>query len=308
MTNRTASPNRPGQTHTRQTHAGQNNTRQNRWGRIPAWWLDHPELDADGLAVLAALSTYADEAGVCWPSQATLADKLKRSRPTVNRILGRLEALGLVGIEHRRSANGGRLSCRYRLALISSNGTQDGAGMDIPADSSADSPCSAASHEQPEPEQIPDTLHRRADEGTSSSSGAGPEPVAPDWTPPPADRHWAAERFPDIDVDRHAERFVQQCRAHGYRYRDPAAAWRSWLLQDAGRMAQQPAATVRGPSSRGPNERAARTTSRTTASGPNSAAANAEQRLSAWASVAARLNNTPPKTASNTPTTPWGIA
>jgi len=276
----------------------------NRWGRIPAWWLDHPDLDADGLAVLAALSTYADEAGVCWPSQATLADKLKRSRPTVNRILGRLEALGLVGIEHRRSANGGRLSCRYRLALIASNGTQDGAGLDIPADSSTDSPCSATSHEQPEPEQIPDTLHRRADEGASCIPAGAAEPVAaepvpPEWVPPPADRQWAAKRFPDLDVDSHAERFVQQCRAHGYRYRDPAAAWRSWLLQDAGRMAQQPAA---GP--RGPNARATRTAPRSAATGPNSAAANAEQRLSAWASVAARLNHTQPNTAAN----PWGIA
>ena len=289
MTNKTSSPN----------SIGQNRTGQNRWGRIPAWWLDHPDLDADGLAVLAALSTYADEAGVCWPSQATLADKLKRSRPTVNRILGRLEALGLVGIEHRRSANGGRLSCRYRLALIASNGMQDGAGVDIPADSSADSPCSATSHEQPEPEQIPDTHHWRADEGTLSAPAGGVEPVAPDWTPPLADRQWAAERFPDIDVDGYAERFVQQCRAHGYRYRDPAAAWRSWLLQDAGRMAQQPAASARGQ-----NGRAARTSSRTAASGSNAATASAEQRLSAWASVAARLNNTP----SNTHASPWGIA
>ncbi|QCG95199.1 helix-turn-helix domain-containing protein [Azospirillum sp. TSA2s] len=274
----------------------ENSTNPNRWGRIPAWWLDHPDLDADGLAVLAALSTYADEAGVCWPSQATLADKLKRSRPTVNRILGRLEALGLVGIEHRRSANGGRLSCRYRLALIAANAPEekatDGAGVDSPADSAADSPCSAASHEQPEPEQIPDTLHRRADEGKASVAGAVPQ----DWTPPTTDREWAVSRFPDLDVDGHAERFVQQCRAHGYRYRDPAAAWRSWLLQDAGRMAPQPAATVRGSANRG-----ARTASRTT---PPTAAANAEQRLSAWASVAARLN----AGQSATPANPWGIA
>ena len=270
----------------------ENSTNPNRWGRIPAWWLDHPDLDADGLAVLAALSTYADEAGVCWPSQATLADKLKRSRPTVNRILGRLEALGLVSIEHRRSANGGRLSCRYRLALLAENAAGEGAGVNIPADSAADSPCSAASHKQPEPEQIPDTLHRRADKGATIVA----EPVPQDWTPPPSDRHWAADRFPGIDVDGHAERFVQQCRAHGYRYRDPAAAWKSWLLQDAERMAQQAAAAVRGPDSRGP-----RTASRPVAI---AAAAAAEQRLSAWASVAARLNGSQP----NTPANPWGVA
>lgn len=276
----------------------ESSTNPNRWGRIPAWWLDHPDLDADGLAVLAALSTYADEAGVCWPSQATLAGKLKRSRPTVNRILGRLEALGLVGIEHRRSANGGRLSCRYRLALIAENAADgkagDGAGVDSPADSAADSPCSAASHKQPEPEQIPDTLHRCAGERTAPVA----EEVPQGWMPPTADREWAAGRFPDLDVDGHAERFVQQCRAHGYRYRDPAAAWRSWLLQDAGRMAPQPAATVRGSGNRG-----ARAISRT--STPAAAtAANAEQRLSAWASVAARLN----AGQSATPANPWGIA
>ncbi|MBK1842597.1 helix-turn-helix domain-containing protein [Azospirillum sp. YIM B02556] len=290
-----------------------NRSGQNRWGRIPAWWLDHPDLDADGLAVLAALSTYADEAGVCWPSQATLAEKLKRSRPTVNRILGRLEALELVGIEHRRSANGGRLSCRYRLVLLAGNAATDGAGVDSPVDSPADSPCSAASHEQPEPEQIPDTLHRRADEHETTPA----EPVPQDWVPAPTDRQWATAQFPEVDVGRHAERFVQQCRAHGYRYRDPAAAWRSWLLQDmarvTARMEQRPAATVRAP-----DGRAGRAGSRPVMP---TAAAGAEQRLSAWASVAARLNGGQPvgqsatghsaaalSTSSTTAASPWGIA
>ncbi|CAO3430983.1 helix-turn-helix domain-containing protein [Azospirillum endophyticum] len=278
-----------------------NRTGQNRWGRIPAWWLDHPDLDADGLAVLAALSTYADETGVCWPSQATLAEKLKRSRPTVNRILGRLEALGLVGIEHRRSANGGRLSCRYRLVLLAGDPAKDRAGVNTPVDSSADSPCSAASQKQPEPEQIPDTLHRRADERQTNSA----EPVPQDWVPAPADRQWATAQFPEVDVERHAERFVQQCRAHGYRYRDPAAAWRSWLLQDMtrmiGRIEQQPAATARGG-----DGRSGRSGSRP------ATAASAEQRLSAWACVAARLNGQPaghsPAARPATSTSPWGIA
>lgn len=264
----------------------------NRWGRIPAWWLDHPDLDADGLAVLAALSTYADEAGVCWPSQATLAGKLKRSRPTVNRILGRLEALGLVTIEHRRSASGGRLSCRYRLALTVAGtvaGTAgDAAGMDIPDDSQADSPCPSASHEQPEPEQIPDTLQGRAGRDPAAARQVAAQEVAEDWTPSDADRHWAASRFPGVDPDRHAERFVQQCRAHGYRYRNVTAAWRCWLLQDMARMERQPAEPSRNPSGR-KNRAAPRP------------AADAEQRLSAWASVAARLNGQPGNSAN-----PWG--
>ncbi|MBF5094732.1 helix-turn-helix domain-containing protein [Azospirillum sp. INR13] len=272
----------------------------NRWGRIPAWWLDHPDLDADGLAVLAALSTYADDMGVCWPSQATLAGKLKRSRPTVNRILGRLEALGLVAIEHRRSASGGRLSCRYWLALTVTGGAGEGAGVDSPADSPTDSPCPAASHEQPEPEQIPDTLHRRAGErqaigGEPAAAQPAAGQVGEDWTPSAADRQWAATRFPAVDLDRHAERFVQQCRAHGYRYRDVAAAWRSWLLQDMARMAQQPAEPSRTPTGQSKANRPA-----------TRPAADAEQRLSAWASVAARLNGQPGAT-TTTAANPWGV-
>jgi len=279
----------------------------NRWGRIPAWWLDHPDLDADGLAVLAALSTYADDMGVCWPSQATLAGKLKRSRPTVNRILGRLEALGLVAIEHRRSASGGRLSCRYRLALTVTGNTGanagEGARVDSPADSATDSPCPAASHEQPEPEQIPDTLHKRAGGGKS----VGREPaaavsVAEDWTPSATDREWAAARFPAVDLDRHAERFVQQCRAHGYRYRDVPAAWRSWLLQDMARMAQQPAEPTLDPANRANRTATGRPTANRSA---NRQAADAEQRLSAWASVAARLNGQPGAAAGAA--NPWGV-
>lgn len=227
-----------------------------RWGRIPAWWLDHPELDADGLAVLAALSTYADEAGICWPSQATLAAKLKRSRPTVNRLLARLEAMGLVTIEHRNSASGGRLSCRYRLCL---------SPIAAP-DSRTDSPCSSASHEQPQPEQIPDTLS-----GRERPVATTMQDVPIDWVPSDEDRTWAAERFPEADLDRHAELFVRRCQAHGYRYRNIGAAWRSWLLQDI------PA----GPEPRGRK------------SAPVARIEDAERRVSAWASVAARLNDAP---------------
>lgn len=243
-----------------------------RWGRIPAWWLDHPELDADGLAVLAALSTYADESGVCWPSQATLAAKLKRSRPTVNRIVGRLESIGLIAVEHRNGTNGGRLSCRYRLRLSQPMSTTVTA-----PDSKADSPCSSASHEQHHPEQIPDSLSGREPRPSIAASE-----VSADWTPSDADRRWATKRFPDAELDQHAELFVRRCQAHGYRYRDIGAAWRSWLLQD---LAPQPTRPTR----RAVSDQKAPTRGEA-----------AEHRVSAWASVAARLNG-----ASSATSSPW---
>jgi hypothetical protein len=39
-----------------------------RWGRVFAWWLLHPEVDADRFCVMAAMATYADRDGVCDPS------------------------------------------------------------------------------------------------------------------------------------------------------------------------------------------------------------------------------------------------
>lgn len=262
-----------------------------RWGRIPAWWLDHPDLDADGLAVLAALSTYADETGVCWPSQTTLASKLKRSRPTVNRLVGRLEAMGLLVVEHRKAANGGRLSCRYRLCLTPKTPLTQGSTA---PDSSLDSPCSAASQKQVQIKQIPDSLspceHERM--AVADAEDTDRHSVSNGWTPSASDRAWAAQRFPKADLDGHAELFRHRCQAHGYRYKDVGAAWRSWLLQD-----------LSSSSPTNPTIPAAPVRSAATPVRPAAAKADmAEQRLNAWSSVAARLSNAP--VSSSSPS--WG--
>ncbi len=78
-----------------------------RWGRVPAWWLLHPDVDADRFCVLA---TYADEHGVCVPSQVTLAQRLQRSRPWVNRVVAQLAAAGLLEKVQRSRGNGGTTS------------------------------------------------------------------------------------------------------------------------------------------------------------------------------------------------------
>ncbi len=252
-----------------------------RWGRIPAWWLGHPDIDADGLAVLAALSTYANARGECWPSQATLATALKRSRSTVNRILGQLAEAKVIEMQPRRSASGGRLSCLYRLRLVPGDGAAlPDFGPDStprqavrPRDSvvaSTDSPRSPVRQEQPDSEQTPDSL---------PTHEAAPAQIVPaDWTPSDDDLAWARGRFADIDLGRHVEGFLLRCQAHGYRYRDAGAAWKAWLAQDVA-AGKAPLATVAAGS--GANNRPA------TARGPEKAA---EQRLGAWMAAAARLN------------------
>lgn len=261
-----------------------------RWGRIPAWWLGHPDIDADGLAVLAALSTYANARGECWPSQATLATALKRSRSTVNRILGQLAEAKVIEMQPRRSASGGRLSCLYRLRLVPGDGAAlpDFGPEPAPREAvrprdtvvaSADSPRSPVRQEQPDSEQTPDSL--------PTHEAAPAKTVPADWMPSDDDLAWARGRFADVDLGRHVEGFLLRCQAHGYRYRDAGAAWKAWLAQDvaAGKapLAQTPAGSGPGFGTATPGA-AARASS---ARGPEKAA---EQRLGAWMAAAARLN------------------
>jgi hypothetical protein len=42
----------------------------------------------------------------------------------------------------------------------------------------------------------------------------------------------AVNSYPNADLASHITRFVAKCRAKGYRYRNIAAAWRSWLIDD----------------------------------------------------------------------------
>lgn len=252
-----------------------------RWGKIPAWWLDHPDLGADGFAVLAALATFANEQGVCWPSQSTLATKLKRSRPTINRILQHLDDIGLVSIEHRRGRDGARLSCLYRLRLEHDGDvTKGGAARSVLSgckamnrdDSVVNVPCPPASQEQLQSKQIPDSL-------ASTGHGRAHE-VPADWMPGADDLAWAGNRFGAVDLGQHVEGFVLRCQAHGYRYRDVSAAWRAWLVQDAAAGKAPKGRTVASPA-------VASTPGRTRES-------IAEQRVNAWMTVAARLKGTNP--------------
>lgn len=257
-----------------------------RWGKIPAHWLDHPEIDADAVAVLAALSTFADRSGRCWPSQTTLAGKLKRSRSWVSKVIARLATTGVLEVRDRWSENGGRLSSVYVLVT----GPESPAEPRPDAEDSAvvirnapvtatDTPRSPGRQEHRNPEQTLDSRSKRAEatrDGTPYDSRLTEVPEG--WTPAAADLAWAGANFATVDPHRHAEGFVLRCRAHGYRYRDVGAAWRSWLMEDvaAGKAAPRIVATP-APLPAAAGFRPARQ-------------AAAEERFGAWASVAARLN------------------
>jgi predicted RNA-binding Zn-ribbon protein involved in translation (DUF1610 family) len=218
------------------------------WGIVRADWVDHPEVGPDEFALLALLSLYANRDGSCWPSQSTLADRLKRSRSWIIRVLNRLEDLGLVARTQRQAARGRRATCLYTLAGHAEAVVGTPARGGSPSDQSPDDAGDRASArrvvrmEQEHRNPANAGLSRRdraAGEGESDAwTGDGgragrvtARTVPPeDWTPSPADRAFAAENAPGVDADCFARRFAASCRAHGYRYADHGAAFRAWLL------------------------------------------------------------------------------
>jgi Fe2+ or Zn2+ uptake regulation protein len=70
--------------------------------------------DATANHVLRVLSSYADEAGECYPSLETLAEQTQLDKSTVCRALDRLDAAGQI----IRTRSKGRRVTKYRLELL----------------------------------------------------------------------------------------------------------------------------------------------------------------------------------------------
>ena len=251
--------------------------------------MQHPELDADGFCVLAALSTYADAEGRCRPSQATLARHLRRSRPWVNRVIAQLARDGFLSKTTRTRENGGTSSCAYRLALEPS-WMRPGMVRDLTL------PCSPHDAPRHADDENHSNLNHHAPAPTASAAPmpaetecveGGTAPAA-DWMPSAEVVARAERAFPDVSLDGHAAMFVARCRAKGYRYTAGLLdeAWLSWFLEDARReragrgggavrSAANHGACLQGGRGHGLRERTLMPTER------------ADARLAAWAAVAA---------------------
>ncbi|MGV8988187.1 MAG: helix-turn-helix domain-containing protein [Cypionkella sp.] len=74
------------------------------------WALDYPAGSVTEKVILLVLANYANEYGISWPSQKTLADQSACTDRTVRTILSRLEGQGVVQRVTRRRDNGSRRS------------------------------------------------------------------------------------------------------------------------------------------------------------------------------------------------------
>jgi DNA-binding MarR family transcriptional regulator len=224
-----------------------------RWGLVRADWVDHPDVGANEIAVLSVLTLYVGRDGTCYPSQATLAARLKVSRSWVIRALNRLAELGLVRREQRRGARGRSGSCLYTIeghaeatkAACRDMRRQPGNATptreadvieDIDADHLGVAPNGVASTEHEQRAKPESGLSQRArgartrDEGPALKKGEDKTVPPTNWTPTDEDRAFTAEHAPELNVDGFAVLFVQSCHAHGYRYADHSAAFRAWVL------------------------------------------------------------------------------
>jgi hypothetical protein len=211
-----------------------------RWGTVAASVMRRPGLSVAAKAVYAALATYADRIGWIWVRQETIASDLERSRAWVHAAISELEEHGLV-LHDRQYIEGRQRASRYCLQDGLARRREDGAEVSEQAEASEHQVS-----EQPDAAVKPaDTSHH--DESKDSFSGFARESaelVPADWVPTVDDMAWARSRHPNLDILAFTETFVLSCQAKGYRYADPSAAWRRWLIEPKGKLPQLTAPTT----------------------------------------------------------------
>ena len=82
------------------------------------WALDYAAGSVTEKVLLLVLANYANEFGVSWPSQKTLADQTALGERTVRRVLADMEGRGVIRRIVRRRGNGSRQSDMILLAAF----------------------------------------------------------------------------------------------------------------------------------------------------------------------------------------------
>ena len=214
-------------------------------------WLEHPEMGADEIAVLAVLALHADRQGVCFPSQGLLANLLGRSRPWVCKVIGKLVEVGILQKTNQtRAHDGGNRACLYKLIAPEAQSTQTTLDSKQShehdkASQSENRGCHAGDNITPIIKQTEETPPARAAVDLKSVSQDSAPVIqiatipADDWQPTDESLIWALDRYPDCDLQAARDRYVNKCRAKGYKYICHDSAWRSWLADDVARASSQ---------------------------------------------------------------------
>ena len=222
---------------------------------IPARAVSDRRLSRGGLLILAALGTYADKNGVCWPTQSEIAKQTGMTRQAVSAHLKGLETLGYLEKHRRYRADQGEISCAYRIRFdadpapppatselyrgckaqalqgVQSQSFTGGVKPELYTERPIERPierpkkrerCNAAQLDENKP-SAPSAPH--------SQEGQG-ERLPLDFVLPDDWQAWAEQRRPDLNITDEAERFVDywhgKAGKNAFRT-DWAATWRNWI-------------------------------------------------------------------------------
>ena len=84
-----------------------------------AWAVRQKTGSASRKVLLLVLANYADEHGICWPSQQVLEAEAEMSVDTIQRQSKVLKAMGLIRVTRRRRKDGTWPALLYQLNLAS---------------------------------------------------------------------------------------------------------------------------------------------------------------------------------------------
>lgn len=192
-----------------------------------AWNVSEP-LSHGHLLVLLVLADRADESGVCWPSQRSIARQARVSGPTVVAALKALEAAGLITREAQHRENGSRRADRYQLAIpgVVSKPTEGG----LVKPQGGLEPSEEPSHEpSPLPSASPSARGKR--------KRRNPTLMADDWMPDDRNREYAHDNGLDVVL------LVREFRAYwisrGTRRADWQATFRNHITRQIARLREQ---------------------------------------------------------------------
>ncbi|MFL5734294.1 MAG: helix-turn-helix domain-containing protein [Chloroflexia bacterium] len=93
-------------------------------------WPEAGNIKPPQLLVLLALADWANDKGECWPKVGSIAKKTGLTRRTITSILGKLEAMGYLQIDHRR----GKGQANYYTLMVPPQPVQADWRPELPLD------------------------------------------------------------------------------------------------------------------------------------------------------------------------------
>jgi hypothetical protein len=144
---------------------------------IPRWLQRDPAVTIYAKAVYVALSSRADEHGVCWPSHAVIAEESSMGVRKVADALQELRDLGAVTWEQQVSGRSGQQSNRYQVHAHRAGAQQVGGLHDVQTPSAPHADPGSAPRAD---ERTPENDHQRTT--AAALLPADDEVVAAEWS------------------------------------------------------------------------------------------------------------------------------